>query len=94
MAYDPQLRGKEDLTSVPFELSPPRGEALIEEEFTSESNGGVKVRIADKVSDYANEYRARGSGRRTASRGAAQAQVMTFVIMRFLWSARPHLGHQ
>ena len=35
----------------------PRGDVWVEEEYTCEANGGVKVRISDKMSDFASEFR-------------------------------------
>jgi molecular chaperone DnaK (HSP70) len=57
VAYDPQLRGREDLTAVAVERRWPRGDVLIEEEYTCDASGGVKVRISDKLADFASEYR-------------------------------------
>ena len=57
VAYDPQLRGKEDLTAVRVEREGPRGDVWIEEEYTVDANGAVKVRISDKISNYVNEFR-------------------------------------
>jgi molecular chaperone DnaK (HSP70) len=57
VAYDPQLRGKEDLTAVAVERRGPRGEVLIEEEYTCDASGGVKVHISDKMADFGHEYR-------------------------------------
>ncbi len=57
VAYDPQLREKEDLTGVPVERGWPRGDVRIEEEYTCDANGAVKVRISDKLAEFAHEYR-------------------------------------
>src|SRR5271165_4593004 len=57
VAYDPYLRGQEDLTTVPVLRSMPRHDVLMEEEYTCDASGGVRVRISDLKSKYANEYR-------------------------------------
>jgi hypothetical protein len=57
VAYDPQLRGKEDLTAVAVERGWPRGDVLVQEEYTCDANGAVKVRISDKLADFSSEYR-------------------------------------
>ena len=57
VAYNPQLRGKEDLAGVPVERGWPRGDVLIEEEYSCDSNGGVTVRISDKLADFTHEFR-------------------------------------
>lgn len=57
VAYDPYLRGKEDLTAHPVERGSPRQDVLVEEEYTCDANGGVKVRISDKMSNHVNEFR-------------------------------------
>jgi molecular chaperone DnaK (HSP70) len=55
--YDPVLRGATDLSTEAVRRSSTRGDVLIEEEYTCDANGGVKVRISDKLSGFANEYR-------------------------------------
>lgn len=57
VAYDPQLRGKEELTTHIVERGQPREDVLIHEEYSCDANGGVKVRISDQGSDFASEYR-------------------------------------
>jgi molecular chaperone DnaK (HSP70) len=57
IAYDPLLRGQEDLGAQPVQRNAPRGDVLVEEEYTCDANGAVKVRISDKRSDFASEYR-------------------------------------
>ena len=57
VAYESQLRDKEDLMGVSVERGRPRGEVLIEEEYTCDANGGVKVRISDKLAEFSQEYR-------------------------------------
>lgn len=57
VAYDPYLRGKEDLTAHPVERGEARGDVLIEEEYICDANGGVRVRISDKLCDFWSEYR-------------------------------------
>ena len=57
VAYNPQLLGKEDLAGVPVERGWPRGDVLIDEEYSCDSNGGVTVRISDKLADFTHEFR-------------------------------------
>jgi molecular chaperone DnaK (HSP70) len=57
VAYDPQLRAKEDLMAQTVERGEPRGDVLMEEEYTCDANGAVKVRISDKRAEFAHEYR-------------------------------------
>ena len=57
VAYDPTLRDRDDLGGVAVERGCPRGDVWVEEEYTCEANGGVKVRISDKMSDFASEFR-------------------------------------
>ena len=57
MAYDPTLRDRDDLGPVAVERGWPRGDVWVEEEYTCEANGSVKVRISDKMSDLASEFR-------------------------------------
>ena len=57
VAYDPSLRGRDDLGTVPIERGWPRNDVWVEEEYTCEANGGVKVRISDKLSDFSSEFR-------------------------------------
>lgn len=57
VAFDPDLRGAGQLAErLVGRFSPPR-DLLIEEEYTCDSNGNVRVKIFDKSSDYAQEYR-------------------------------------
>ena len=57
VAYDPSLRGRDDLGSVGVQRGWPRGDVWVEEEYTCEANGGVKVRISDKMSGFSSEFR-------------------------------------
>ncbi|MGB6430637.1 MAG: Hsp70 family protein [Candidatus Acidiferrales bacterium] len=57
VAFDPSLRDSADLTDQPVRRYAPPQELLIEEEYTCDANGDVGVRIRDKVSQQANEYR-------------------------------------
>ncbi len=81
VAYDPQLRGKEDLTAVAVERGWPRGDVLIEEEYTCDASGAVKVRISDKMADFAHEYRLGRWSKNGKPGRPSQGEVITFVIM-------------
>ena len=57
VAFDPKLSGSEDLAGQPVRrLAPPPG-LLIEEEYTCDANGDVKVSIRDKSTHRAHDYR-------------------------------------
>jgi molecular chaperone DnaK (HSP70) len=57
VAFDPNLRDSTDLTVQPVRRVAPTHELLIEEEYTCNANGDVRVRIRDKITQQANEYR-------------------------------------
>lgn len=57
VAYDPGLRSRDDLGKVVVERGWPRSDVWVEEEYTCEPNGAVKVRISDKMSSFASEFR-------------------------------------
>lgn len=57
VAFDPNLRDSTDLTVQPIRRVTPAQELLIEEEYTCDANGAVKVKIRDKVTQQANQYR-------------------------------------
>ena len=57
VAYDPSLRGRDDLGVLTVERGLPRGDVWVEEEYTCEANGGVTVRISDKMSGFSSEFR-------------------------------------
>jgi molecular chaperone DnaK (HSP70) len=57
VAFDPNLRDSADLTVQPVRRVAPAQELLIEEEYTCSANGDVRVRIRDKITQRANEYR-------------------------------------
>jgi molecular chaperone DnaK (HSP70) len=57
VAYDPGLRDSTDLSAERVQRGYPRGDVLIEEEYTCDANGSVKVRISDKASHFSSEYR-------------------------------------
>jgi molecular chaperone DnaK (HSP70) len=57
VAFDPSLRDSADLTDQPVRPYAPPQELLIEEEYTCDANGDVGVRISDKITQQANEYR-------------------------------------
>jgi molecular chaperone DnaK (HSP70) len=55
--FDRSLRDTKDLAGRPVVRFAPSQDLLIEEEYTCDSNGNVKVRISDKITEYAAEYR-------------------------------------
>jgi molecular chaperone DnaK len=57
VAFDPNLRGSADLSVQPVRRAAPVEELLIEEEYTCDASGDVKVRISDKITKQANEDR-------------------------------------
>ena len=57
VAYDPGLRGRDDLGALTVERGLPRRDVWVEEEYTCAANGGVKVHISDKMSDLSSEFR-------------------------------------
>ena len=57
VAFDPKLRGSTDLSVQPVRRAAPAEELLIEEEYTCDASGDVKVRIRDKITEQTNEYR-------------------------------------
>ena len=57
VAFDPQLRGAETLPGQPERRFAPGEGPLFEEEYTCDSSGQLKVRIADKSGDYVREFR-------------------------------------
>jgi molecular chaperone DnaK (HSP70) len=57
VAFDPALHGATTLPQPPeWRFAPGEG-PLVEEEYTCDSNGQVKVRISDKTADFTQEYR-------------------------------------
>lgn len=57
VAFDPRLRDSDDLAGQPVHRVAPRHELLIEEEYTCDANGDVKVNIRDRSTQRAHEYR-------------------------------------
>ena len=57
VAFDPSLRDSADLTDQPVRPYAPPQELVIEEEYTCDANGDVEVKIRDKITQHANEYR-------------------------------------
>jgi hypothetical protein len=57
VAFDPTLRDSEDLARQPIHRMAPAREVLIEEEYTCDASGEVKVRIRDKSTERSHEYR-------------------------------------
>ena len=56
-AFDPQLRGAEDLATQPVGRYAPSREQVIHEEYICDANGSVKVTIHDATAAEASEYR-------------------------------------
>ncbi len=54
--FDPQLRGLETLPPQPERSFAPGEGPVVEEEYTCDSSGQLKVRISDKSTDYTQEY--------------------------------------
>lgn len=57
VAFDPSLRDSADIADEPVRRQPAARELWIEEEYTCDANGDVKVKIRDTVNEEANEYR-------------------------------------
>ncbi len=55
--FDPALRGSANGLQQPERRFAPGEGPLVEEEYTCDSSGRLKVRISDKSTDYAQEYR-------------------------------------
>jgi molecular chaperone DnaK (HSP70) len=69
--FDPGLRDSIDVRNQPVRRFPAGEGQVIEEEYTCDSNGSVKVRICEKATEYATEYRLghwSKNGKRTARR--------------------------
>jgi molecular chaperone DnaK (HSP70) len=57
VAFDPRLRDSADLADQPVCRYAPSLEVVIEEEYTCDASGDVRVKIHDKIAKQANEYR-------------------------------------
>ena len=57
VAFDPSLRNLEDLTDLPVLRQAPVQERSFEEEYICDSNGGVRVKIRDQITEQSDEYR-------------------------------------
>ena len=71
VAFDPGLRDSMDLRNHPVRRFVPQEDHVVEEEYICDSNGNLKVRIAEKPTGYAKEYRLghwSKSGKRTGRR--------------------------
>jgi molecular chaperone DnaK (HSP70) len=55
--FDPQLRGSETFPAEAERRFAPGEGPLVEEEYTCDSSGQLKVRISDKSTDFAQEFR-------------------------------------
>jgi molecular chaperone DnaK (HSP70) len=69
VAFDPNLRNSADLADQPVSRYLPARDLWMEEEYTCNANGEVRVKIRDKLSEHSNEYRlARWSKHRKRSK--------------------------
>ena len=69
VAFDPNLRDSADLAEQPVSRYAPRQDLWMEEEYTCNANGEVRVKIRDKLTEHSNEYRlARWSKHRKRSK--------------------------
>ena len=57
VAFDPNLRDSSDLADEPVHRCVPMQDQWIEEEYTCDANGEVKVEIRNKITQQTNEYR-------------------------------------
>jgi molecular chaperone DnaK (HSP70) len=57
VAFDPNLRGSSDLADQTVQRFAPAQERWIEEEYTCDASGDVKVKMRDTATEQANEYR-------------------------------------
>jgi molecular chaperone DnaK (HSP70) len=57
VAFDPGLRGAEDIAEQPVRRYAPAGDVWIEEEYTCGPSGDLKVKIRDTSTALMNEYR-------------------------------------
>jgi len=57
VAFDPSLQEAQDIREEPVRRYAPSQDAWIEEEYTCDASGDVKVKIRDKLTEQANEYR-------------------------------------
>ncbi len=55
--FDPQLRGMETLSQPAERRFAPGEGPLVEEEYTCDGSGQLKVRISDKTNDFVQEFR-------------------------------------
>ena len=57
VAFDPHLRNSADLADQPVSRYAPRQDLWMEEEYTCNANGEVRVKIRDTLTEHSNEYR-------------------------------------
>lgn len=57
VAFDPSLQDSADIADQPVRRYHPTQDAWIEEEYTCDASGDVKVRIRDRVTERTHEYR-------------------------------------
>jgi molecular chaperone DnaK (HSP70) len=57
VAFDPDLRDSSDLADRPVHRYAPEQERRIQEEYTCDANGDVRVKILDTITEEAHEYR-------------------------------------
>jgi molecular chaperone DnaK (HSP70) len=55
--FDPDLRDSSDLANRPVQRYVPAQDRLIQEEYTCDANGDVRVKIRDTISEETNEHR-------------------------------------
>jgi len=57
VAFDPDLRDSSDLADQPIHRYLPAQERRIQEEYSCDASGDVRVKIRDSISEQTNEYR-------------------------------------
>jgi hypothetical protein len=57
VAFDPELWHSSDLADRPVHRYIPEHERRIQEEYSCDANGDVKVKIRDTITEQAHEYR-------------------------------------
>src|SRR5580692_10044103 len=55
--FDPELRDSSDLADKPVQRNAPTQEGWIQEEYTCDANGDVRVKIRDTVNEQTSEHR-------------------------------------
>jgi hypothetical protein len=57
VAFDPNLWDSSDLADRPVQRYAPAQERWIQEEYTCDASGDLKVKMRDTITEQANEYR-------------------------------------